>query len=30
MVSINAVWHFNGTYGGVPIGSIYASGTASV
>ena len=29
-VSITAVWHFNGTYGGVPIGSIYASGMASV
>ena len=28
--SITAVWHFNGTYGGVPIGSIYASGMASV
>lgn len=30
MVPINAVWHFNGTYGGVPIGSIYASGYATV
>ncbi len=29
-VSITAVWHFNGTYSGVPIGSIYASGVASV
>ena len=29
-VSITAVWHFNGTYGGVPIGSVYASGYASV
>ena len=29
-VSITAVWHFNGTYGGVPIGSIYASGMATV
>lgn len=29
-VSITAVWHFNGTYGGVPIGSIMASGYASV
>ncbi len=29
-VSINAVWHFNGTYGGVPIGSIFASGMAMV
>ena len=28
--SITAVLHFNGTYGGVPIGSIYASGMASV
>ena len=29
-VSITAVWHFNGTYGGMPIGSIYASGVAYV
>ena len=29
-VSITAVWHFNGTYGGVPIGSVVASGYASV
>ena len=29
-VSINAVWHFNGSYGSVPIGSIYASGMANV
>ena len=29
-VSITAVWHFNGTYGGVPIGSVYASGYANV
>lgn len=29
-VSISAVWHFNGSYGGVPIGSIYASGMANV
>ena len=29
-VSITAVWHFNGTYGGVPIGSIVASGYANV
>lgn len=29
-VSIAAAWHFNGTYGGVPIGTIFASGTANV
>jgi hypothetical protein len=29
-VSITAVWHFNGTYGGVPVGSIYANGMATV
>ena len=29
-VSITAVWHFNGTYGGVPSGSVYASGYANV
>ena len=29
-VSISAVWHFNGNYGGVPIGSIYANGMATV
>lgn len=29
-VSITAVWHFNGNYGGVPIGSITASGMAQV
>ena len=29
-VSISAVWHFNGSYGGVPIGSVYASGMAIV
>lgn len=29
-VSINAVWHFNGNYGGTPIGSICASGSAYV
>ena len=29
-VSITAVWHFNGTYGGVPVGSVYASGVAYV
>ena len=29
-VSITAVWHFNGSYGGTPIGSIYANGMANV
>ena len=29
-VSITASWRFNGTYGGVPIGSIVASGYANV
>ena len=29
-VSLTAIWHFNGSYGGVPIGSVYASGMASV
>ena len=29
-VSITAAWHFNGTYGGVPIGTVYASGMANV
>ena len=29
-VSINAVWHFNGTYSGVSIGDIRASGIANV
>lgn len=29
-VSITAVWHFNGMYGGVPIGNITASGMAQV
>ena len=28
-VSIAAAWHFNGTYGGVSIGTIFASGIAS-
>ena len=29
-VSITAIWHFNGSYGGTPIGSIYANGMANV
>lgn len=29
-VSITAIWHFNGSYSGTPIGSIYASGMANV
>ena len=29
-VSITAIWHFNGTYSGVSIGDIRASGTAVV
>ena len=29
-VSITAAWHFNGTYSGIPIGTIYASGMATV
>ena len=29
-VSLSAVWHFNGTYSGVPIGDIRASGVANV
>ena len=29
-VSLNVVWHFNGTYSGVPIGDICASGIANV
>ena len=29
-VSLNAVWHFNGTYSGVSIGDIRASGTVVV
>lgn len=27
-VSLTAAWHFNGSYGGVPIGTVYASGMA--
>lgn len=29
-VSLSAVWHFNGSYSGVPIGDIRASGIANV
>lgn len=29
-VQMTAVWHFNGTYSGVPIGDIRASGAANV
>ena len=29
-VSMSAVWHYNGTYSGVPIGDIRASGVANV
>ena len=29
-VSLNAVWHFNGSYSGVPISDIRASGVANV
>ena len=29
-VSLNAVWHFNGTYSGVSIGDVRASGTVIV
>ena len=29
-VSLSAVWHFNGTYSGVPIGDVRASGTVVV
>ncbi len=29
-VSLNAVWHFNGSYSGVAIGDIRASGVANV
>lgn len=29
-LQMTAVWHFNGTYSGVPIGDIVASGAASV
>ena len=29
-VQLSAVWHFNGTYSGVPIGDIRASGFATV
>ena len=28
-VNVNAVWHFNGSYSGVPIGDIRASGVIS-
>ena len=29
-VSLSAVWHFNGSYSGVPIGDIRANGIANV
>ena len=29
-VNLSAVWHFNGSYSGVPIGDIRATGTATV
>ena len=29
-VSLNAVWHFNGSYSSVPLGDIRASGVANV
>ena len=29
-VNLAAVWHFNGSYSGVPIGNVFASGTAYV
>ena len=29
-IQMSAVWHFNGTYSGVPIGDIVASGAANV
>ena len=29
-LSLSAVWHFNGSYSGVPIGDIRASGVANV